>query len=72
MQTIKIKLNTNLQGYKKGDIISVPARDGKISDTYWHRRLIDAAIDNCIELVTPEKTPVKKPIKKVKESKDDV
>ena len=63
MEILKIKLNANLRGYKKGDIVSVATRNGKISDVYWQRRLLDLSV----EFVSVEKPSLKKTKKDVKE-----
>ena len=60
---MKIKLNTDLNGLKKGRIINVETdSDGIITDSFWRKRLIDSEIDNCIEIVTEKKD---KPSKRV-------
>lgn len=59
---IKIKINKSFGGYKIGDIVNVED-DGKGSPTsaYWRRRLKDSELDDCCEILKPEK---KKPIEK--------
>lgn len=53
MKKVKIKLNTSLRGKKQGDIIELEADNkGTILDSYWRKRLQDAKIDNCIEIIT--------------------
>lgn len=52
---VKLKLNVPLQGYREGQILDFPAdANGVILDRYWRNRVRDSAIDNCVELVTPE------------------
>ncbi len=55
MKTIQLKLNTDLRGKKKGDIVTVEVDGDKvIKDSYWRRRFIDSAIDGCVEIVKKE------------------
>ena len=52
---MKIKLNTDLNGFEKGRIITVKTdSDGTITDPFWRRRLIDSKIDNCVEVILEE------------------
>lgn len=56
MKKISLKLNQNLKDKKAGDILTLEVDANKtILDRYWRRRLADAAIDNCVEIVKPEK-----------------
>lgn len=48
---MKIKLNVSMNGYKKGEEITIKDVDGIPSDPFWRRRLEDAEIDNCIKIV---------------------
>jgi len=53
MNTIKLKINTALRGYAVGRIVSIESDSkGTTLDKYWRRRLKDAEIDNCVEVVT--------------------
>ncbi len=53
---IKIKLNANLNGFKKGRILQIIVDNSGVPvDNYWYRRLKDSKIDNCIEIIE-EKT----------------
>jgi hypothetical protein len=55
MKKISLKLNTDLNGKKAGDVITVEIDANKvITDRYWRRRLADASIDNCVEVVKQE------------------
>ena len=72
METVRLKLNYNLRGHKKGSVIRVKSRDGNILDSYWRRRFEDSKHDHCVELISPEKSDSKKSVKKVKDSKSDV
>lgn len=52
MKKISLKLNADLGGKKKGSVIVVKVDSNKvITDKYWRRRLEDAALDNCVEIV---------------------
>lgn len=53
-ETKQLKVNTPLRGFKAGQVVPVKTQDGIILDPYWRRRLKDATIDKCVELV--EKT----------------
>jgi len=44
---MKIKLNQDLNGHKKGDILDL----GKKPSLYWRRRIKDSKIDNCVEII---------------------
>ena len=46
---MKIKLNADLRGHQKGEIIEVDEKDYN-AKIYWQRRLQDAKIDNCCEI----------------------
>lgn len=55
MKKIQLKLNADLGGKKKGTIITVEIDSNKvIIDRYWRRRLEDAALDGCVEVVRNE------------------
>jgi len=45
---IKIKLNSDLRGYKAGTILTINPEH----DLYWRRRIGDAEYDNCLEILT--------------------
>ena len=65
IKNMKIKLNVDLGGCKKGRIINVVVdREGTIINEFWRRRLIDSQIDNCIEIVIEEKPKTSKRDKK--------
>lgn len=57
---MKIKLNTDLKGYKKGDIVEISSFTDHETKKYWERRLKDAKIDKCCELIAENKKPNKK------------
>jgi hypothetical protein len=50
-ETKDIKLNTPLRGLPAGHIVKVKCKDGLLLDQYWRRRLKDAAIDGCVEII---------------------
>lgn len=50
-ETVDIKIKLNFAGHEVGDVVTVPAMDGLPLDLYWQRRLRDAAVDDCCELV---------------------
>jgi hypothetical protein len=55
MKKISLKLNADLGGKKKGATITVEIDSNKvIIDRYWRRRLEDAALDGCVEVVKKE------------------
>lgn len=54
---MKIKLNTDLSGFRKGRIINVNVdEEGTILNQFWRARLEDSKIDNCVEVVIEKKT----------------
>ena len=55
-EKIEIKINVDFAGFSKGQIISVNR-----GDAFWARRLRDAKIDGCCELVQARKTKGGKP-----------
>lgn len=61
---ITLKVNRDLlhgsKALKAGDTVKLAVdKEGNILDSFWARRLRDAAIDNCVEVVQ-EKTATKK------------
>lgn len=66
MPTIRIKVNAgSLPNFRQGEVVVVPSDDeGTPLDQYWRRRLKDAKVDNCCEVVTesePEQEREPKP-----------
>jgi hypothetical protein len=56
MKKVSLKLNKDLGGKKAGTILALEIDANKvIVDRYWRRRLEDAAIDGCVEIVKAEK-----------------
>jgi hypothetical protein len=50
---MKIKVNLPVGQYKKDDVIEVETdSQGAPLDAFWRRRLNDAAIDNCVEIIS--------------------
>lgn len=59
---VKVKLNANLRGYKKGQSINIQVDGAGVPlDAYWRRRFKDAERDRCIELWVPEIIEVDNP-----------
>lgn len=49
---IKIQVNHGLANHKAGSIVEVAAHDDQTpEDPFWRRRLSDAVIDGCCEIV---------------------
>jgi len=54
MKAIKLKLNQPMSGYEAGREITIQTdKDGVPLEKFWRRRLKDADIDNCVEVVKP-------------------
>lgn len=52
---VQLKVNVNMGDLPAGKVIDVLADDdGIVLDPFWRKRLKDAKIDNCCELVVPE------------------
>jgi hypothetical protein len=57
---MKIKLNVNMGTLRKGLIVNVLCdKSGTPLDIFWRRRLKDAKIDNCCEIVKPKPRKLK-------------
>ena len=57
-ETVDLKINFAFATHEEGDILTLPAYGGLPTDSYWRRRLQDAKIDNCCELVkAPKRAP---------------
>ena len=64
-ETKQLKINLPVRGHKAGDIVRIKVGAwGMPIDPYWRRRLKDARIDGCVEIVKPAK-----PVKQTKEEK---
>jgi flagellar basal body L-ring protein FlgH len=54
MNSVQIKVTKNMSAYKVGDIITVPIDEkGTPKSLFWRRRLKDAKMDGCCEIVRP-------------------
>ncbi len=57
MKTIELKLNQPMQGYDAGRIVTIQTdKHGVPLEKFWRRRLKDAEIDNCVEVIKPSKS----------------
>lgn len=53
---MKLRLNQPLAGYEVGREVTIQTdRNGVPLEKFWRRRLKDARIDNCVEVVKPSK-----------------
>lgn len=52
----KVKLNYDLGGHKKGDVIRLKCENGIPVARYWRDRYFDSEIDNCIEFLENKKS----------------
>lgn len=60
-KTLMLKLNVALRGHRAGEIIRLRTdNNGIMLDTYWRRRLKDAEIDGCVEIMNTPKKQTKK------------
>ena len=57
---MKIKLNADLNGHKKDETIEIKDDKGVPLDQYWRKRLRDAKIDKCVEIVGNKKAKADK------------
>ena len=70
MKTVDIKVNHGIAGRKAGEIVKVEVQsNGSPKDLFWRRRLRDAEIDGCVELVKDE--PKKNPAKKTRDGGEE-
>jgi hypothetical protein len=61
--SICVKLNVDLNGIRKGSIISLETTDeGKIKDIFWNNRLNDGCV-NVVDSVKPNNSVSKKQVK---------
>ena len=70
MPNIKVKVLSNIPGYQKGQIETVETDiNGTPLLRSWRRRLEEAKIDNCVEIINdpPPQKPQKKPKSNVEE-----
>jgi len=53
---MKVKLNTPMQGYEAGREVTIECDSSGVPlQKFWRRRLKDAKIDNCVEVIKPSK-----------------
>ena len=55
IEYIKLKVNVDLAGCKKGQVIKLKANNKMPLDGYWRKRLLDSIHDNCVEMVENNK-----------------
>lgn len=56
MNTIKLELNADMRGHRKGSIIEVQTDHKQVPlDPYWRARLKDAEIDNSVKVIKPSR-----------------
>lgn len=68
---IKIKLNLALKNFPAGkEMFLAVDKKGVPTDSYWARRLKDAELDNCIEIIREPKSKGKKTIKQITEDSE--
>jgi len=66
---INIRINKPFSGYAKGQVVTVEAdQHGTPLQEAWRRRLKDAALDGCCEVV--EKPKAKKPAVNTEKAED--
>lgn len=52
MPQIVLKINKSLKNYRSGNIITLLTDDNYVPvDFYWAKRISDAKIDNCVEII---------------------
>lgn len=47
---MKLKIN-NVSGHKSGKVLEIKVKDGVPVCKFWRKRLKEAKIDNCVEVV---------------------
>lgn len=53
---MKLKLNQPMKGYEAGrEVVVQTDANGVPLEKFWRRRIRDAKIDNCVEVVKPSK-----------------
>jgi hypothetical protein len=58
---MRLKLNQPMAGYEAGHTVTVQADScGVPLEKFWRRRLKDAKIDNCVEVVKASKSKQEK------------
>lgn len=66
VETKEVRVNMDLATFKEGQILKLKFKNGVPVDRFWRRRLQDARIDNCVQVIEDAK-----PAKKLKGKKDD-
>ncbi len=62
---IRLKVNGTIPGYPTGQVVTVEVDEhGTPFEELWRRRLKDAKIDGCVEVVPDEEPPVSKSTQK--------
>ena len=70
MRTILIKINKAFDGHKPNQLVKVECDLSDIPfNLSWRRRLKDAELDRCCEIVKPVEKVAEQPIQKPKKSK---
>lgn len=57
---MRIIIKKSFDGYKEGTEIDIESVNKTPTDMQWRRRLKDAKMDGCVEVVKPEKKRGKK------------
>lgn len=67
---INLKINLPLPGYTAGQTIKIKTdRNNVPLDLFWRRRLKDALVDNCVEII--KSGPSSSSVEKVVNKKDE-
>lgn len=48
----KLKLNTDLRGYKAGSVIVIKCKGDVPVEKYWRDRISDSVTDSCVEILS--------------------
>jgi len=71
MSRMKLKLNRDLNGFKAGHILQLSCdKDGIPLNPFWRRRLFDADVDNCVEVLPAEDEKASREIKHINKKGD--
>ena len=72
MNTIRIKLNKDIGKFKKEEVLKLRVDEyGNAYDPFWFRRMKDAKIDNCLEILEEKENKTGLKTKKSKKNKED-
>lgn len=69
---MKIKLNFDLNGHKKGSVLKIKSKDCVPIDIYWRKRLKESESDNCIEVIKNISSTINKKIKSESSSTNNI